>query len=77
MRKFGFAFTLLSALVCGLGCSQETTDKAGDAATATGEAVEVAAKDAAEGVEKAADEAGEAMEGAADAVEAEAKKLVE
>lgn len=63
MRRFGFLALLLSALVCGLGCSKETADKAKDAAEATSEAVESAASDAAESVENAAGEMREAIEG--------------
>lgn len=65
MRKFGFALTMLSALTCGLGCSQSTVDKADEAATAAGEAAESAMQDAAENVGNAAGEVEESMEGEA------------
>ncbi|MCO6046419.1 hypothetical protein NG895_21180 [Aeoliella sp. ICT_H6.2] len=63
MRKFGFCLAVMAALGCGLGCSQETMDKAGDAVEATGDAAESAAEDTVENAEKAVDEMKDAVEG--------------
>lgn len=63
MRKFGFTFTLLAALGCGLGCSQETMNKAGDAADAAGEAAASAADDAAAAMNEAAEDISDAVDG--------------
>lgn len=77
MRKFGFAFTMMSALVCGLGCSQETMDKTEKAAETAGDAVESAAKDTADAAKDAAEKAGDAVGAAAEDVKDEAEKATE
>lgn len=69
MRKFGFALTLMGVMACGLGCSQETVDKAKDAADATGDAAASAVDDAAAAVDEAADDIAATVDGEEDSEE--------
>ena len=55
--------TLGLALTLAGGCSQETKEKASEAATATGEAVKSAAEDTAENTKEAAAKVEETLEG--------------
>jgi outer membrane lipoprotein-sorting protein len=67
--KQGKAMKTLSILTLGLGlmftpgCSQETQDKASEAATATGEAVKSAAEDTAENTKDMAEKVEDTLEG--------------
>ncbi len=63
MRRLGFAFTMFSALVCGLGCSQGTVEKADEAVDSAASDVAGAVEGAGDAVEKAADDMVDAVEG--------------
>lgn len=63
MRMFGLCLALAGAMLCGVGCSKTTVEKAGNAVEATGDAIGSAAEDAAENVEKMGDEVKEAVTG--------------
>lgn len=68
MRTFGLAIALSGVLVCGVGCSQETIDKAGTAA-------ESAADDTARNVETMGDNIEKLGDEMAESVDSEDKAL--
>lgn len=71
MLRFMTCGLFLALFAFSVGCSDKTVDKAGDAASDTGEMIKSAANDAAKNTEKAAKAMGDAID--KDTVNAEAE----